>query len=183
MRKNFMVVLAAMAASALLLAGCSSNTASDSQAAADTGMVQLVNPYVEATDSDIYNQLGIPMYSGAITNLDAEYIVAGSMAQLNFSTLDPEGETVEWTLRAAKDATPDESMHGLYYDDFEDVVEIEEADLGIVLNYTSCDEGRTKLYYWSAADITYTLSYTGEISQMSVSAVLDQVFTAIGLIK
>lgn len=139
----------------------------------------IANPLVRATDKDITDKLGIAIDSSVLPNVTGEWIIAGSYVSIEFGTTDTEGQNVDWTLRATKDSNRVENLHGLYYDDFSEAVELTETD-GITFFYSDCNGGKIHLYTWEKNGTYYSLSYESEfVSQMQVADALDKIVAAI----
>lgn len=150
----------------------------------ESGITTIANPYVEATDEEIYEKLGITMHAEAFTNKQSEFIVGGTMAQVDTKMQDPEGNEVKASLRATAKEDEVEYLHGLYFDDMTEPEVIKDgACPGIDLIFRTCDGGNWNIYEWSNEGIHYCLTYSGAVSQMQVSAVLDQAMAAVGLVK
>lgn len=147
--------------------------------------VGMPNPMVAVESDEAFDkELGISIDTEKLpASPSAMFIISGKLADVRFSLENVEGEEIEYTLRATKEAEEAQMMHGIYDDNMQELTTV---DVG-----TEGNECTVKEMYSKSADTTictwewnktfYSMTYSGTISQMQFAAVMDSVLAAIGM--
>jgi len=144
----------------------------------------MVNPMVEITDDAEFGKgLGISIDTGLLFSEAKMFIIDGRVAECQFSFENIMGENVECTLRATKDETMAQDLHGVYDSTLKEVNSIDiESDSGIFTVKVEENEAQdTTVYTWQIDDTWYSLVMKGSPSGMEVAEVMDSVMLATGI--
>lgn len=146
----------------------------------------LPNPVTEITDDDEFEDiLGIEFDADDLSPLDvAMSVIDNKIGQVTFAMENVNGESVDWLIRFTKDAetAADLSLFSGIYDEAmsEPIVisqEVTEDGETYTIEFT-CVYAETEnatIYTWQAGGVSYCVAALGEVSQMQLAALLDQV--------
>ena len=145
----------------------------------DDQIVGMANPMVAVESADEFkDQLGITIDTSVFTcDVVDMYIISDSIAEINMTIQNVEGEEVDLYLRATKDADMAESLHGIYDEKMTDPYELEVDDITFTVQDAET-EGKT-IYSWNKDDIYYCFVVDDSLSQMTIGELLDQVMAAV----
>ena len=148
------------------------------------GFVGMPNPMVPVEGfPEFKEQLGITVYADRIDPDAKCFIIAGNLADIQWTQENVNGEATKLDLRATKDAELAPAMHGIYDANLPaptvSVVPLTD-DKNLELSFTESSEG-TGIYTWKDGQIFWSLTFGKGFSQMTISAVLDRIMDATGI--
>jgi len=204
MKKKLMVILAVLSAGSIILAGCGKgmtvtvNIKDNSQNQEDFaseddvsgGLAGMDNPIsVIADDADYENVLGFSWDTSFLPGTVVKSIISGSIGQAEYEVKNVNDDSVRVTLRGSKDDSlmenPVELLAGMYFDDIETVnaVEIDGNDGEITVNRMRSDSQNIEIALFDYDKVHYSVTTEGELSQMELSEIIDNVMAVIGAVS
>ena len=188
MKKTISLLLVLVMAAAL--AACSSKpeevTVPEEPATAETAAEEtagMANPMVEVQDTgDFQKELGIDIDANLLYSDAKLFIISGTIAECQFSFEDVMGNPVDCSLRATRDTTVAENLHGIFgslEDQPSEKIRTEKGDLDI--RYQRTETGETHVFTWQIDDIYYSLVVMGLPNEMELADVKESAMSAVGV--
>ena len=154
-------------------------TQESSAEAVSEEMVGMPNPLVEVENADAFEkELGIVFNKEYLPDpSESKYvIISKEMAQITYAVENVNGDEAEVTLRATKSAEP-EDISGVYDDNME-VYEMNVYNIDFVHRISNAND--YDIYEFQKDDVRYCLMIHGELSQMTIGAIMDQTVLSCG---